>query len=575
MIINLLNQIKEGEIVLPAIQRDFVWPEGKVFRLLDSIMRGYPIGIVLLWETYLDIQYRKFTGCFHPGEIHDFWENREKRRLKLVLDGQQRLQSLFIALYGSYGGKSLYFDVLSGRESDDLADEKFGFEFLGDEAFEAWQAELPSGLDGRAGDANGMPKYLVSVSELFKAGVRERTAMVKEISQKLTLAEEDEARLGVNIARFDEVLTKNPNILKVSVIDETLPSGNPDRKSEGDVLEIFVRVNREGTPLTRSDLIFSMLKLNWRESAERLPDFVRQINDGNHFDIDMDFVIRCLFAVSNLGTKFELDLLRRKDNVKRLRGNFENCRDAIRSVVDTVSRDCWCSSSELLGGQTTLVPFVYYLFHAPKHQVPNAQIENFRKALYLFAFARPFSRYADSRLWKFIRQELRPLAEQDDHRFPFDRAGFWVKYWESIGSFDDKLLQSNIPLTLHVLQKLNTNKVQYPRNAGQIDHIFPRSVLRDKKFEEPEINHFGNYWILAKSKNQNKSAKHPAQYFDDVSESEMKRAAINREMLDYRRYRTFLETRSKKIRKVVRERLGFSDEDYLAEQPRYTSPDYS
>jgi len=148
------------------------------------------------------------------------------------------------------------------------------------------------------------------------------------------------------------------------------------------VLEIFVRVNREGTPLSRSDLIFSMLKLNWRESAESLPEFVRLINEGNAFDIDTDFVIRCLFAVSGLGTKFELDQLRRKENVERLRTNFAPCCDAIRSMVDSVSRDCWCSSSSLLGGQATLVPFVYYLFHAPKHEVPTGQIESFRKAFF-------------------------------------------------------------------------------------------------------------------------------------------------------------------------------------------------
>src|SRR6266481_3117711 len=69
-IVNLLNQIKHEEVVLPAIQRDFVWPEDKVLRLLDSIMRGYPIGIALLWETYLDLQYRKFNEAFHSGQIH-------------------------------------------------------------------------------------------------------------------------------------------------------------------------------------------------------------------------------------------------------------------------------------------------------------------------------------------------------------------------------------------------------------------------------------------------------------------------------------------------------------------------
>ena len=49
-IIIMLNQIKEGEIVLPAIQRNFVWTTHRVTTLLDSIMRGYPIGIALLWD---------------------------------------------------------------------------------------------------------------------------------------------------------------------------------------------------------------------------------------------------------------------------------------------------------------------------------------------------------------------------------------------------------------------------------------------------------------------------------------------------------------------------------------------
>ncbi len=84
----------------------------------------------------------------------------------------------------------------------------------------------------------------------------------------------------------------------------------------------------------------------------------------------------------------------------------------------------------------------------------------------------------------------------------------WVKYWESVSGFNERLLQSNVPLTLHVLQNLSTDKAHYQRNAGQIDHIFPRAELRKKEFEEPEINSTsGNFWILAKGKNQNKSDK--------------------------------------------------------------------
>ncbi len=94
--------------------------------------------------------------------------------------------------------------------------------------------------------------------------------------------------------------------MRVSTIDENLPGESPQRQSEADVLEIFVRINREGTPLSRSDLIFSMLKLNWRESAEALPEFVRTVNDGNSFDIDTDFVIRSLFVVRTSGAAWTL-----------------------------------------------------------------------------------------------------------------------------------------------------------------------------------------------------------------------------------------------------------------------------
>ena len=99
-IITLLNQIKEGEIVLPAIQRNFVWTPSRVTTLLDSIMRGYPVGIALLWETYADLDYRAFIKDFHANVKQTFHDNPGKRMVKVVLDGQQRLQSLYVALYG-------------------------------------------------------------------------------------------------------------------------------------------------------------------------------------------------------------------------------------------------------------------------------------------------------------------------------------------------------------------------------------------------------------------------------------------------------------------------------------------
>lgn len=73
-ITTLLNEIHAKEIVLPDIQRDFVWPEPKIQMLMDSIMRGYPIGIVLMWETYNRLMFRPFVADWRRDRRHRFKE---------------------------------------------------------------------------------------------------------------------------------------------------------------------------------------------------------------------------------------------------------------------------------------------------------------------------------------------------------------------------------------------------------------------------------------------------------------------------------------------------------------------
>jgi uncharacterized protein with ParB-like and HNH nuclease domain len=567
-IVAVLNQIKNEEIVLPAIQRDFVWPSEKIFKLLDSIMRGYPIGIILLWETYSDIQYRSFAKDYEPKKVYSYHDNSQRKRLKLVLDGQQRLQSLYVALYGTFEGTPLYFDVLSGRESDDVAEEKYIFAFSSHAEVEkshSYVSEQLAKVPERR-DKDFQVFHYIKVSDLFAMQAMDKERLKEKLSAELKLTDEDRVRLSINLSLLDEKLSKDESILKTLIIDENLPSESPTRKSESDVLEIFVRTNTMGTELTRSDLIFSMLKLNWKESATALPDFVRSVNEGNSFELNNDFVIRCLFAVSDLGTKFDLNLLRKKSNIEKLQRNFGRCCSAIQATVDFVQSDCWCQSSRLIGGAFTMVPFVYYLFHVRKHDIPIDQIVNARKAFYLFAFAKPFSRYADSRLWAFIRDELKPLAAKGDNSFPVRGAVWWVGYWERMNRYGEELLQRNSILALHLVQGLTGAKVHYEFNSPEVDHIFPRSELRRRGCDEARVNHFANFWILTKGKNRNKGNQHPASYFRDVDDAELQRALIDREYLDYRRYSTFLKSRSEKILSKVKAKLQFCDEDFRIDE---------
>jgi hypothetical protein len=558
-IMGLLNQISEQEVVLPAIQRDFVWSERQTARLLDSIMRGYPVGIVLLWETYKDIQYRPFVSDYRSGTLHSYHDNRQRRRIKVVLDGQQRLQSLYIALRGQRDGRELYLDVLSGEDSDEVADDRFLFDFkLRHDAEQSRQDEI-EGRENLEQDGS-TPYWWTSVGDLFAMGAREKRDFVRETAQRLRLSDDEQLLMEQNIGAFDEVLTRDPNILKLSTIDENLPGDSPYRKSEADVLEIFVRINREGTPLSRSDLIFSMLKLSWKESAEGLPEFVDAINEGNSFDLDTDFVVRCLFAVNGLGGRLDLDLLRNKKNVEALQGSFDRCCDAIRATVDFVKRECKCESSDLLGSSRMLVPLVYYFYYLDRHEIPNNQVDSARTAVYLLGLAQPFSRYSESRIGSFVRSRLNPLATEGDPSFPLWAVIEDIRRWEKVHSLD-ALAQSNISLTLHLIQGLSGGRMQYKRNAPEVDHIFPRAELRNKGVDEILINNLANFWILSQGKNRNKSNRSPKEYFADVGTRQLRKALIDPEFLDYRKYKTFIRTRRIAILGRLESTLGIGDTD--------------
>ena len=455
-IVNLLERIKSSnEIVLPAIQRSFVWEENKIVKLLDSVMRGYPIGIVLLWETYNDIQHRHFVTDYQSDTRFVYHDNIKQKRLNLVLDGQQRLQSLYLALYGTYEGKDCYFDILSGSETEDFQEDKFLFNFLTAEQaknLNDFAIESSQDPDVKNGE-NYESSYLCKVKDLLTMGVKGIQQFQREITKKLSLSEKDQERLAINFQILHNALESDPHIITATVLDENKPKDSPDRKSESDVLEAFVRINTAGISLTRSDLIFSMLKLNWKESARTLPEFVDSINEGNSFDLDADFVIRCLFAVSDLGTKFDVNLLRKKSNVEAIRKNFDECCNAISSTIDFAQNDCWISSSRLLGGYYNLLPIVYYLFHTKNHQVPNGEIDKARKAVYIFGFTSPFSRYADSRLGTLIRKVMKPYADMPNKEFPLNHCISWVKYWENITEYGSQLLQHNPLLVLHLVQR--------------------------------------------------------------------------------------------------------------------------
>src|SRR5271157_1158231 len=116
-IVGFLNDPEEdGGFWLPNIQRPFVWSEDQITKLFDSILREYPISTLLIWKTKSDTPRRKFIDNYRRVHDHGDFVPADVQPKLLVLDGQQRLQSLYIGLNGSLEGRELYFDVFSGSE---------------------------------------------------------------------------------------------------------------------------------------------------------------------------------------------------------------------------------------------------------------------------------------------------------------------------------------------------------------------------------------------------------------------------------------------------------------------------
>lgn len=571
-IFELVNEIDDGEIVLPAIQRDFVWDEDRIELLFDSIFRGYPVGIVLLWETYQPIQFRCFVKNHVPGGIYSFEESKKGRRIKLVLDGQQRLSSIYVALKGTFDGRKLYYDVLSGRDSDDHSEVKFRFSFAHEADAKTWNAEHVAAQNRETAprrEDKQEPAYWLRLSDVVGQNPLDILKMRNRLAQELNLAGDDKLRMELNFQIASYALSENTEILKTQTIDSKLPADDKKRKSAFDILEIFVRVNTQGISLRRSDLIVSMLRLYWQPASELLPRFLKEINDGGNLNVDNDFVIRCMFSTAGIGTRLDFDLLRKKSNVDKLKKTYADCFDAIRSCVDFVRAECGIDSSKFLGGVNTMVPLVHYLFYAPKRVFPKGSRTDARRAVFLFGFAKTFTQYSESRTGAFIRDYLPSPSEiADGAAFSFKRAVEYVHWKGAFDSPDARLFSNNVELALALIQRRSGGKIKLSTNQPEIDHIFPRSALAEKGFDPQEINDMGNLWILPRGVNRNKSAKHPSEFLKDVDDSALHAALINRDDLDYRSFRSFVRQRREQIAEKLREITGLAPTSFifLAEQ---------
>lgn len=359
---SVISMINEGKIVLPAMQRPFVWREDRITKLVDSLLRGFPLGMALLWKTKTMQRFRRFEKDVRPdaGITVDYDKGAVSERY-LVLDGQQRLTALYVALVGTYESKRMFVDVLSGvRGERDTSEAYWDCRFL---------------TEAEANSLNEWPK-----ADIGKTRSRERAVFVRfddltrlrgvgvnrfaiNRAAELDLDEAQTERLTQNYFK-GSLLQSNDTALQFHPIDEDGEEQTPIEE----ILEIFVRVNSEGLVLLKSDLLMSLLDIELNDVQQRIYKAVDEINRARPFDITCDDVLKSLLIAIGSDTRFA-NLISRSGQLRTLAARMDELLPAATKAWMTLSviltDDCKITSGRFLRGHNSLLPFVAYLMENP------------------------------------------------------------------------------------------------------------------------------------------------------------------------------------------------------------------
>jgi len=540
-----MRRIRNSELVLPAIQRDFVWSPERIYLFLDSLMRGYPIGTMLFWNARQRVQYREFEQEKADDTHYAFHIKPEGKHGTLVLDGQQRLQSLYIALEGTLDGRQLYLDVLSDNNSGGTAEAKYQFEFL---------------TLRQAAERNKQPgQYWIPLSEINQCkDIPERRRLVEQYLKQAGIdRQSQESHVLAENVEIAYSKLKAEEVLNYYTVDPQYGEDMPPTPTH-EILEIFVRVNSGGQVLSKSDLMFSLMQLHWEGAAESIDELLDELNTPGFFDFDKDFVLRCALVCCGKGARYDVDKLRDQATVTEIEAEFPHIVGALTSVVEFLVTRARILDGRILGSYNSLIPFVYFLYH--DGTVRESNLQAMTHALYLSLMTGTFSRYADSRIDGIINEVVDTARQTEPGVFPLSQFLAFVKRREGHDRIDNWLLQRSIPLLMNILEGGTIFPKGRRRHRPEVDHIFPASKLRAAGYEEDEVNDFANLRLISKRNNVWKSNQDPKPYFDEnpgVAEQYL----IPSELLDYDQYREFLLARRKRIWDRIQTFLGLADDE--------------
>jgi uncharacterized protein with ParB-like and HNH nuclease domain len=461
---------------LPAIQREFVWGPNEISKLFDSIMGDYPIGTFLFWKIKEENKNQwdayEFIRDFDAENPHNKEANVAgvNQDIYLVLDGQQRLTSLYLGLKGSYRyfyyhwyKTKLYLNILKEpKKTDDPTELIYQFAFR--------ENDSPNSSDPN-------PQYWYLVGDILNFDDAEDAK--KNIKNKLIVFNDEQKDIA------------NMHIGKLHSRIKTARLLNYYEEKSQDydkVVEAFIRANTGGVKLEYSDILLSTATAKWNNlnAREEIYSFTDSINTiGNGYSFGKDFVLKgCLYLTDGLPIQYKVKNFTRL-NLSKIENNWDYIKNNIELAVNLVNKFGFSDKNIL--SKISLLPIAYYLGKLnPKNYINstrNIDVKNqivIQKWLVISLLKNVFGGSSDSTL-KNLQEEIN--RQKSFENFPYyalnKRLGVEPNFNES--EIDNLILTNyNTKYSYLILSLLYPDR-DWKGVVFHEDHIFPKSEFTKPK----------------------------------------------------------------------------------------------
>lgn len=516
----ILDHIDSGHMALPEFQRGYVWNRDQVRGLFDSLYRRHPVGGLLVWATESKTATHRGDGALAAGIV------------KLLLDGQQRITSL----YGAVRGKPPKFFDGNANAFTSL---RFHLET---ETFAFYQ---PVKMQD--------DPLWIDVTELMKNG----SAGLGQFVTRLSALPELAPKVGDYVARLSRLLgitDVDLHVEEVTGADKTLDV----------VVDIFNRVNSGGTKLSKGDLALAKICADWPEARDTMKAKLKEWTKAD-YHFNLDWLLRSVNTVLTGEAKFQFlhdkGAVEIQDALKRATKHIDTCLNLIGGRLGL-------DHDQVFFGRFGVPVMVRYL---DQRSGPMSETER-DKLLFWFAQAGMWGRFSGS-TESFIDQDLAALVEPDGR---LDRLLEQLRLWHGglrvePGHFTGWSLGARFYPVLYLLTRMGlardwgTGLALKANLLGkmsrlEVHHIFPKAQLYKRKFKRPEVNALGNFCFLTKDTNLNISARPPEEYFPEIEKAHPGALAsqwipTDTALWKIENYRDFLEARKALLAEEVNKRM--------------------